>query len=170
MLDEPTRGIRVNSISPAYTATPMNLRPEVAEQVKKFEADTPLGRMATVDELVGPAIFFVEPGGILLHRRRPGCRRRVRLLVMSCALGAPVFFLKWGNAWGRGRKVRPHQPLPGPAGQGQRPRTSLRRSLPTSSARQLEFSRRWRAQSLNRRIGRPEKPYGLTVVVGLPLY
>ena len=52
------RGIRVNSISPGYTATPMNLRPEVAEQVKKFEADTPLGRMATVDELVGPAVFL----------------------------------------------------------------------------------------------------------------
>jgi len=52
------RGIRVNSISPGYTATPMNVRPEVAEQVKQFEADTPLGRMATVDELVGPAIFL----------------------------------------------------------------------------------------------------------------
>jgi NAD(P)-dependent dehydrogenase (short-subunit alcohol dehydrogenase family) len=52
------RGVRVNSISPGYTATPMNVRPEVAEQVKQFEADTPLGRMATVDELVGPAIFL----------------------------------------------------------------------------------------------------------------
>ncbi|MBV9489929.1 MAG: SDR family oxidoreductase [Verrucomicrobia bacterium] len=52
------RGVRVNSISPGYTATPMNLRPEVAEQVKQFEADTPLGRMARVDELVGPAIFL----------------------------------------------------------------------------------------------------------------
>lgn len=52
------RGIRVNSISPGYTATPMNLRPEVAEQVKIFERDTPLGRMATVDELVGPAVFL----------------------------------------------------------------------------------------------------------------
>jgi NAD(P)-dependent dehydrogenase (short-subunit alcohol dehydrogenase family) len=52
------RGIRVNSISPGYTATPMNVRPEVAEQVKQFEADTPLGRMATVDELVGPAVFL----------------------------------------------------------------------------------------------------------------
>src|SRR5258708_22475397 len=51
-------GIRVNSISPGYTATPMNLRPEVAEQVKQFEADPPLGRMATVDEMVGPAIFL----------------------------------------------------------------------------------------------------------------
>jgi NAD(P)-dependent dehydrogenase (short-subunit alcohol dehydrogenase family) len=52
------RGIRVNSISPGYTLTPMNLRPEVAEQRKIFERDTPLGRMATVDEMVGPAIFL----------------------------------------------------------------------------------------------------------------
>ena len=54
------RGIRVNSISPGYTATPMNTRPEVAEQVRQFEADTPLGRMATVDELVGPAVFLLS--------------------------------------------------------------------------------------------------------------
>jgi NAD(P)-dependent dehydrogenase (short-subunit alcohol dehydrogenase family) len=54
------RGIRVNAISPGYTATPMNTRPEVAEQVRKFESDTPLGRMATVDELVGPAIFLLS--------------------------------------------------------------------------------------------------------------
>ena len=54
------RGVRVNSISPGYTATPMNLRPEVAEQVKLFERDTPLGRMATVEEMVGPAVFLVS--------------------------------------------------------------------------------------------------------------
>ena len=54
------RGLRVNSISPGYTATPMNSRPEVAEQVKQFEADTPLGRMASVDELVGPAVFLAS--------------------------------------------------------------------------------------------------------------
>lgn len=52
------RGIRVNAISPGYTATPMNLRPEVAEQVKIFERDTPMGRMADVDEMVGPAVFL----------------------------------------------------------------------------------------------------------------
>ncbi len=55
------RGLRVNSISPGYTATPMNLRPEVAEQVKQFEADTPMGRMATVDEMAGPAVFLASP-------------------------------------------------------------------------------------------------------------
>ena len=54
------RGIRVNAISPGYTATPMTTRPEVAEQMAQFEADTPLGRMATVDELVGPAIFLLS--------------------------------------------------------------------------------------------------------------
>ena len=53
-------GIRVNAISPGYTATPMNLRPEVAEQVKKFESETPMARMATVDELVGPAVFLAS--------------------------------------------------------------------------------------------------------------
>jgi NAD(P)-dependent dehydrogenase (short-subunit alcohol dehydrogenase family) len=54
------RGVRVNSISPGYTLTPMNIRPEVAEQRKQFEADTPLGRMATVDEIVGPAVFLLS--------------------------------------------------------------------------------------------------------------
>ena len=54
------RGIRVNSISPGYTATPMNTRPEVAEQVKRFEADTPLGRMASPTEMVGPAVFLLS--------------------------------------------------------------------------------------------------------------
>ena len=54
------RGVRVNTISPGYTLTPMNLRPEVAEQVKKFAADTPVGRMATPDEMAGPAVFLVS--------------------------------------------------------------------------------------------------------------
>ncbi len=54
------RRIRVNAISPGYTATPMNTRPEVADQVRTFEAETPLGRMAGVDEIVGPAIFLLS--------------------------------------------------------------------------------------------------------------
>jgi NAD(P)-dependent dehydrogenase (short-subunit alcohol dehydrogenase family) len=52
------RGIRVNAISPGYTMTPMNARPEVADQVRQFAADTPLGRLATPDEMVGPAVFL----------------------------------------------------------------------------------------------------------------
>ena len=55
------RGVRVNSISPGYTATPMNTRPEVAEQVRRFEADTPLGRMADPEEMAGLAVFLLSP-------------------------------------------------------------------------------------------------------------
>ncbi|MAV82028.1 MAG: short chain dehydrogenase [Pelagibacteraceae bacterium] len=51
-------GIRVNSISPGYTKTPMNLRPEMVDQVKIFENETPMKRMASPDEIVGPAIFL----------------------------------------------------------------------------------------------------------------
>ena len=54
------RGVRVNSISPGYTATPMNTRPEVADQVRQFEGDTPLGRMAQVEEIAGPAVFLLS--------------------------------------------------------------------------------------------------------------
>ena len=54
------RGIRVNSISPGYTATPMNTRPEMLKQTKKFESQTPMQRMASVDEMVGPAVFLLS--------------------------------------------------------------------------------------------------------------
>ena len=54
------RGIRVNSISPGYTATPMNTRPEMVHQTKLFEEQTPMGRMANVDEMVGPAVFLLS--------------------------------------------------------------------------------------------------------------
>lgn len=54
------RGLRVNAISPGYTLTPMNRRPEVAEQVKIFERDTPMGRMATPEEMAGPAVFLAS--------------------------------------------------------------------------------------------------------------
>jgi NAD(P)-dependent dehydrogenase (short-subunit alcohol dehydrogenase family) len=54
------RGIRVNSISPGYTATPMNTRPEMVHQTKSFEQQTPMQRMASVDEMVGPAVFLLS--------------------------------------------------------------------------------------------------------------
>jgi len=54
------RGIRVNSISPGYTATPMNTRPEMIHQTKEFESQTPMQRMACVDEMVGPAVFLAS--------------------------------------------------------------------------------------------------------------
>jgi NAD(P)-dependent dehydrogenase (short-subunit alcohol dehydrogenase family) len=54
------RGIRVNTISPGYTATPMNTRPEMVHQTKLFEEQTPMQRMAHVDEMVGPAVFLLS--------------------------------------------------------------------------------------------------------------
>lgn len=54
------KGIRVNSISPGYTATPMNTRPEMIHQTKEFESQTPMQRMASVDEMVGPAVFLAS--------------------------------------------------------------------------------------------------------------
>lgn len=54
------RGIRVNSISPGYTATPMNTRPEMVHQTKEFEIQTPMQRMADVNEMVGPAVFLLS--------------------------------------------------------------------------------------------------------------
>jgi NAD(P)-dependent dehydrogenase (short-subunit alcohol dehydrogenase family) len=54
------RGIRVNAISPGYTATPMNTRPEMVHQTAEFERQTPMARMARVDEMVGPAIFLLS--------------------------------------------------------------------------------------------------------------
>lgn len=54
-------GVRVNSISPGYTWTPMNKRPEVVEQVVEFAASTPIGRLAEPVEIAGPALFLLSP-------------------------------------------------------------------------------------------------------------
>jgi NAD(P)-dependent dehydrogenase (short-subunit alcohol dehydrogenase family) len=53
-------GIRVNVISPGYTFTPMNDRSEVADHLEVFRRDTPVGRIATPDEMVGPAVFLAS--------------------------------------------------------------------------------------------------------------
>ena len=54
------RGLRVNVVRPGYTLTPMNKRPEVAEEVKIFKRDTPMGRMAAPEEMVGPTVFLAS--------------------------------------------------------------------------------------------------------------
>lgn len=52
------RGVRVNSISPGYIMTPMISGPEWAEKVERFADETPMGRLGTPDDLVGPLIFL----------------------------------------------------------------------------------------------------------------
>lgn len=54
------RGVRVNAISPGYTATPMNTRPEMVDQMKQFASETPMQRIAEPNEMAGPAIFLLS--------------------------------------------------------------------------------------------------------------
>lgn len=53
------RGLRVNALSPGYTRTPMTMHDGNRDRLPEFVRDTPLGRMGTVDDLAGPAIFLL---------------------------------------------------------------------------------------------------------------
>jgi len=53
-------GIRVNSLSPGYTMTRLTSTRELAPLRDEWIALTPLGRMAHVDDLTGPAVFLVS--------------------------------------------------------------------------------------------------------------
>ncbi|RFB74950.1 SDR family oxidoreductase [Methylovirgula sp. 4M-Z18] len=52
------RGVRVNCLSPGFMTTPMNCRPEVAENVRKFVDMTPMKRMGQPHEVGWPAVFL----------------------------------------------------------------------------------------------------------------
>jgi NAD(P)-dependent dehydrogenase (short-subunit alcohol dehydrogenase family) len=55
------RGVRVNAVSPGYTATPMNIRPEMVDLVEKFSKEIPMGRYAEPQEIAGPVVFLLSP-------------------------------------------------------------------------------------------------------------
>ena len=55
------RGVRVNAVSPGYTATPMNTRPEMVHLVAKFSQEVPMGRYAEPEEIAGPVVFLLSP-------------------------------------------------------------------------------------------------------------
>lgn len=54
------RGIRVNSLSPGYTMTKMNSRPEMVDQMQVFADETPMKRIADPSEMAGPAVFLLS--------------------------------------------------------------------------------------------------------------
>jgi NAD(P)-dependent dehydrogenase (short-subunit alcohol dehydrogenase family) len=54
------RGVRVNSISPGYTMTPMNSRPEMVDQMAQFASETPMQRVAEPREIAGPVVFLLS--------------------------------------------------------------------------------------------------------------
>lgn len=54
------RGIRVNSLSPGYTMTKMNSRPEMVHQMEVFAGETPMKRIADPSEMAGPAVFLLS--------------------------------------------------------------------------------------------------------------
>jgi NAD(P)-dependent dehydrogenase (short-subunit alcohol dehydrogenase family) len=53
-------GVRVNSLSPGYTATPMNLRPEMVDRMRMFAESVPMQRVAEPAEMAGPAVFLLS--------------------------------------------------------------------------------------------------------------
>ncbi len=54
------RGIRVNALSPGYTATPMNTRPEMIDRMRMFAEQVPMQRVAEPQEIAGPAVFLLS--------------------------------------------------------------------------------------------------------------
>ena len=53
-------GVRVNVLSPGYTATPMSRAAEAQTAIASYLDEIPVGRMARVGELVGPAVFLLS--------------------------------------------------------------------------------------------------------------
>ena len=53
-------GVRVNTLSPGYTRTEMADAPRTREAQPIWTRDTPMGRMAEVDELQGAAVFLAS--------------------------------------------------------------------------------------------------------------
>lgn len=54
------KDIRVNSLSPGYTLTDMNRRPEVQDLIKVWQDRTPMRRLAKVEEIASAALFLAS--------------------------------------------------------------------------------------------------------------
>lgn len=54
-------GVRVNSVSPGYVDTEMT-RHTPTDLLRSFADQTPMGRLATIEEVVAPVLFLLGPG------------------------------------------------------------------------------------------------------------
>lgn len=53
-------GVRVNSVSPGFTITPMVETPRMKPQQEGWKAITPMGKLARIDDLVGAYVFLAS--------------------------------------------------------------------------------------------------------------
>lgn len=62
-LDHIHQGVRINAVSPGAAATSMSLRPgeTEAERAERMKAETPLGRVAEVDEVAAAVLYLASP-------------------------------------------------------------------------------------------------------------
>ena len=158
------RGLRVNAISPGYTPTPMNLRPEVAEQVKASSARRRWGAWRGWTRWSGRPCSCAADAASFVHRRRPAGRWRLRVLVSAwlarrriaswCArVGAHV--LSRRDEAGRHRRAAAH--FPGQRSRGfssARATKSVVRITDRGAARHASPS--WRKRSVASAIGLAE--------------
>ena len=73
-----SKKVLVNAIAPIITITPMTEErvKREADRYEKMLVNVPMGRMGTVLDLIGPAVFLASRGVGLRHRHHPLSRRR----------------------------------------------------------------------------------------------
>ena len=73
-----SKKVLVNAIAPIITITPMTEErvKREADRYEKMLVNVPMGRMGTVLDLIGPAVFLASRGVGLRHRHHPLPRRR----------------------------------------------------------------------------------------------
>lgn len=62
----------------------MNTRPEMVHQTREFESQTPMQRMAKVEEMAGPALFLASDAASFCTGVDRGRRRVCLLVILSC--------------------------------------------------------------------------------------
>ena len=70
-------GIQVNAIAPGFVDTPLLDALSPDDEACSSIAQTPLGRLGTVDDIAAAALYLASPAGGLRHRAGAEPERRV---------------------------------------------------------------------------------------------